>query len=271
MAELLNAGQTVLLVWGSSPPPSNMAEYVNLLRDKTGSDGFVQVENAEMLLQSNHNTSKFDVVLSGTVSSEAGFHHSDEILAEILKTMKPNGSIYINDTKDRPLEKLTSTLTMAGYKSISPNTDIHITYQIKSQKPNFEVGKSSKLSFAKKSTKSEVENIWTLSANDTNDDNIDIIDSDALLDANDLKRPDLSGIITDCGTSKAGKKRACKGCTCGLKEELTGAPAPAVKSACGSCYLGDAFRCASCPYLGMPPFKPGDQVTLSDRQLKPDI
>jgi len=92
-----------------------------------------------------------------------------------------------------------------------------------------------------------------------------------LLDADDLKRPDLSALKTDCGTSKAGKRRACKGCTCGLKEELSGAPPPAVKSACGSCYLGDAFRCASCPYLGMPPFKAGDQVTLSDRQLKPDI
>ena len=39
------------------------------------------------------------MVLSGTISPEAGFHHSDEILAEILKTLKPNGQFYINDGK----------------------------------------------------------------------------------------------------------------------------------------------------------------------------
>ena len=51
MAALVSSGQVVLLIWGSSPPPSNMEEYVNNLRTKTGTDGFVQVENAEMLLQ----------------------------------------------------------------------------------------------------------------------------------------------------------------------------------------------------------------------------
>lgn len=53
--------------------------------------------------------------------------------------------------------------------------------------------------------------------------------------------------------------RACRDCTCGAKEKED----VAVRSACGNCYKGDAFRCSGCPSLGLPPYEPGDIVTFS--------
>jgi anamorsin len=56
------------------------------------------------------------------------------------------------------------------------------------------------------------------------------------------------------------KKRPCANCTCGLKEA---SKERTVRSACGNCYKGDAFRCSGCPSFGLPPYEPGDVVRLS--------
>lgn len=92
----------------------------------------------------------------------------------------------------------------------------------------------------------------------------DLIDEDALLDheAQETRVPSAAARESECGPTK---RKACKNCTCGYAETLGAAQAaeqapPA--GGCGSCGLGDAFRCSTCPYLGQPAFKPGDKVKL---------
>jgi hypothetical protein len=151
--------------------------------------------------------------------------------------------------------------------------------------------------------------VWTISAND--DDDAELEDEDDLLDAADLVKPTKEQLAApECGPNSL-KKKKCKNCTCGMEEEpeeeeqsnaamdvdsTTTGPVPQEaivastanrwkesaitevvplalqpKSSCGNCYLGDAFRCGSCPYIGMPAFQPGEKVQLGGNMLKDDI
>lgn len=102
-----------------------------------------------------------------------------------------------------------------------------------------------------------------------------LIDENALVAADDYKKPTACGPVTG---SEQKKKRACKNCTCGLAEQESLAPADrkidtsaASKSSCGSCSLGDAFRCPGCPYRGLPAFKPGEKVSIPTDWMKVDL
>ena len=89
----------------------------------------------------------------------------------------------------------------------------------------------------------------------------DLIDEDDLLSSYDLL---MSGLIIpdkisnkDCKTSR----KACKGCTCGRADEPL--ENKSKSSMCGNCYLGDGFRCNTCPSKGLPPFNPDEKVMIN--------
>ncbi|WEW55622.1 electron carrier [Emydomyces testavorans] len=130
---------------------------------------------------------------------------------------------------------------------------------------------------------------------DYNDQQIDdeFIDEETLLDEADMERPIV--LPLECRPKAGKRRRACKDCTCGLAEKLqdedqakranADAALETMKlganelaevdftvqgklGSCGNCALGDAFRCDGCPYIGLPPFKPGEEVRLLSNDVQ---
>ncbi|EMR09142.1 hypothetical protein PNEG_02485 [Pneumocystis murina B123] len=120
-------------------------------------------------------------------------------------------------------------------------------------------------------------------------DNIELINEDDLLEPSDLIPPTYENNF--CNNQSIKKKKRCKNCTCGLKQDETEITekidkmtihllkehelgdidfikASNIISNCGNCYLGDAFRCSKCPYFGMPAFKPGEKIQLKLNDLE---
>ena len=70
-----------------------------------------------------------------------------------------------------------------------------------------------------------------------------------------------SKILTQSNKCRENKARKCSNCTC---NKNTNTNNTVYKSKCGSCHLGDPFRCSSCPYKGLPPFNEGDEINFDE-------
>lgn len=253
-------------------------------------------------------------------------HYADAaspvLLSALHSALQPNAKIIVEAGElvdATAAQKVKAELTIAGFTDIQ--TDV-ATGVVSASKPasassSFSIGSSSGASSALPlrrklgggaSASSAKKSLWATQPASADD----LIDQSSLLRDADfvattaVKRPDC-----DVGPGQGKKKKACKGCTCGLRElqeeeernanvvqldtedmDMPNGDAPAggkrtevtetiigkdgkpktikriqvdtkgATSSCGSCFLGDAFRCSSCPYLGLPAFEPGQKVEI---------
>ena len=215
---------------------------------------------------------------------------SPETLANFFDLLQPGGRVGIvvvlkkgggeEDSSSAMMHKeVSKRLTLEGFEDVvvsETQTSVSGTSatKVSGRKPTWERGVT--FSLGEKKTKKTLVSKASGAWEEDEDDRDEMIDEDALLTEKDKAKPTTAeGEGVGCPPTR----KPCKDCTCGRKEEeemkenaTPGTTTSSVvkmdlendpndetfKSACGNCALGDAFRCAGCPYLGQPAFKEND-------------
>jgi anamorsin len=213
-----------------------------------------------------------------------------DLLSRVFAALVVSGTLHLHNVPLAGLEPLRTGLARAGLSVFSEQVAVDGTL-IAHKPASASEGEAGHVGIAPVALRrrapdaerrSAKQAIWTLNAASA-----PMIDAESLLTPADRARPTPTCAPADAGAPR--RKKACKNCTCGLAELeqeqeqeeeeeaggkivlLNGADGAAVEvdrserdrlakaaknsakitSSCGSCYLGDAFRCASCPYLGV--------------------
>jgi len=195
--------------------------------------------------------------------------YSPSMYSQISQTLKPGSSLIIQAPKEVEIKK---SLLYAGFVNIDKILENENIVQWQAYKTSVQMT-SAPLKLNQKSLNTN--KVVKINTNDNSDD-IELLDEDAILEHETEKVtiPTKQNISDDCDFGKQITRKPCKNCTCGRAEKLKNnnnndtkvkiTDIKDFKSSCNSCHLGDAFRCATCPYLGMPAFEVGNSVKLKN-------
>jgi len=205
-------------------------------------------------------------------SSELRSHYDSLAVASLVPSLVPNGTLSVHvvtdgEAIDHNTEEwgvITTSFVLAGLKTESEQR----------------VGGGGRVFTARKAAAAKapaqkrlifggIKKKVTLNLDEDADDG-DQIDEDELLAGGSdglLAPPPAIDVAARARSSRdddCGGRAACDNCTCGRAEQEAAELWQEEKkepyaSECGNCSRGDAFRCAGCPYLGMPAFKEGEQ------------
>ncbi|RCI10243.1 hypothetical protein L249_8701 [Ophiocordyceps polyrhachis-furcata BCC 54312] len=201
-----------------------------------------------------------------------------DVYALLVPSIKPggrmrfqHGALQPGDEKEAILAGLVETGDDALEKQVHQETVIPLRLGRKSKHP------------PALDTTTTTTTKFDFSQLDDGDD--ELVDENDLLSEEDRKRRPT--IPVNCQPEK--RRRPCKDCTCGLAAKLEAEDGQRRAKAaqglqelkldandlneldftvqgktgsCNNCSLGDAFRCSTCPYIGLPAFKPGEEVRI---------
>eukprot|EP00878_Enallax_costatus_P005198 GHUV01005462.1.p1 GENE.GHUV01005462.1~~GHUV01005462.1.p1 ORF type:complete len:291 (+),score=77.83 GHUV01005462.1:83-874(+) len=200
-------------------------------------------------------------------------HTDPTVLGAVCKLLKPGATVVLNLPR---LEQgdASSAMLLSGFTDCQASTSGGST-TVTAKTPDFAAGAKDSLRLKPKqpaaapaAVAAPASNAWMLSGDDI-DGAEELMDDEELLTEEDRQRPAVSK-QDDCEVGAGGARKACKNCSCGRAEaeakgekvKLTQEMLDNPVSSCGNCSLGDAFRCAGCPYRGLPSFQPGKKITL---------
>lgn len=192
-----------------------------------------------------------------------------KLFHEVLRVLKPGGTVQSSYTVSehtiaKTEESVNADLLMGGFvgsasaiSTVRTASSVSLSVSFTAAKPDYGASTGSlngaqKLSFGAQKLKLRKP---AAAAQPMEEDDDDLIDEDELLDMAPAAAAPAQPRGDDCETGRG----ACANCSCGRAEAIYDEEAAKeAPSACGNCYLGDGFRCASCPHKGKPAFEPGE-------------
>ena len=233
-----------------------MSQLILALGSVSANGSSVRIETKEAVTE--HRQSLLPGSLNSLVfvvqASELPTVYDSMELAGWVPLLTKDGTVEFRIMGDGDVAPIHVSLLLAGLKATSELRDVGGVRILTAQRKAKTETVSQPLKFATEPSTEEE----------------DLIDEDDLLNDTTLGTPSMTP-RTVAGDDCSGRK-PCDNCSCGRAEAEAAAPNPALTkeeivkkaSACGNCAKGDAFRCASCPFLGKPAFKPGQEHVVLD-------